>query len=78
MEIKDFIRDYICDADEGLKALVTFFLNLVMQYEPKAADRCREAPETPQPGPRVGEREQTGILTHEPWQTNFAETTISR
>ena len=33
MEIEDFIRDYICDADEGLKALVTFFLNLVMQYE---------------------------------------------
>jgi len=33
MEIEDFIMDYICDADEGLKALVTFFLNLVMQYE---------------------------------------------
>ena len=33
MEIEDFIRDYICDADEGLKTLVTFFLNLVMQYE---------------------------------------------
>jgi transposase-like protein len=33
MEIEDFIRDNIYDADEGLKALVTFFLNLVMQYE---------------------------------------------
>ena len=33
MEIEDFIRDYLTDADEGLKALVTFFLNLVMQYE---------------------------------------------
>lgn len=33
MSINDFIQDYISDQDEGLKALVTFFLNLVMQYE---------------------------------------------
>ncbi len=33
MEINDFIQDYLGDSDEGLKSLVTFFLNLVMQYE---------------------------------------------
>lgn len=33
MSINDFIQDYLSDQDEGLKALVTFFLNLVMQYE---------------------------------------------
>ncbi len=33
MQINDFIKDYLNDKDEGLKALVTFFLNLVMQYE---------------------------------------------
>jgi len=33
MSINDFIQDYLSDKDEGLKALVTFFLNLVMQYE---------------------------------------------
>jgi hypothetical protein len=33
MQINDFIQDYLSDKDEGLKALVTFFLNLVMQYE---------------------------------------------
>jgi len=62
---------------EGLKALVTFFLNLVMQYEAKAAGRCREVPEIPNQD-RFKEREQTEILTHEAWQTNFAETPISR
>jgi transposase-like protein len=31
MSINDFIQDYL--SDKGLKALVTFFLNLVMQYE---------------------------------------------
>jgi len=33
MEINDLIQDYLGDKDEGLKSLVTFFLNLVMQYE---------------------------------------------
>jgi len=33
MSINDFLQDYLSDKDEGLKALVTFFLNLVMQYE---------------------------------------------
>lgn len=33
MEINDLIQDYLGDTDEGLKSLVTFFLNLVMQYE---------------------------------------------
>jgi len=33
MEIEDSIKDYLSDADKGLKALVTFFLNLVMEYE---------------------------------------------
>ena len=33
MSMNDFIQDYLSDKDEGLKALVTFFLNLVMQYE---------------------------------------------
>jgi len=77
MEIEDFIRDYIYDADEGLKALVTFFLNLVIQYEANAAGRCREIPEVPNQD-RCEEREQTDIFTHEAWQTDFAETTISR
>ncbi|MDO9325520.1 MAG: IS256 family transposase [Methanoregula sp.] len=33
MEMNDFIQDYLGDKDEGLKTLITFFLNLVMQYE---------------------------------------------
>jgi transposase-like protein len=33
MEINDLIQDYLGDKDEGLKSLITFFLNLVMQYE---------------------------------------------
>jgi len=33
MLMNDFIQDYLGDKDEGLKALVTFFLNLVMQHE---------------------------------------------
>ena len=31
--MNDLIQDYLGDKDEGLKPLVTFFLNLVMQYE---------------------------------------------
>ncbi len=33
MQLSDFIQDYLCDKDEGLKTFVTFFLNLVMQHE---------------------------------------------
>jgi hypothetical protein len=33
MQLSDFIQDYLGDKDEGLKALITFFLNLVMQHE---------------------------------------------
>jgi putative transposase len=33
MKINDLIQDYLGDKDEGLRSLVTFFLNLVMQYE---------------------------------------------
>ena len=33
MSMNDFIQDYLSDKDEGLKGLVTFFLNLVMHYE---------------------------------------------
>lgn len=33
MPMNDFIQDYLINKDEGLKALFTFFLNLVMQYE---------------------------------------------
>jgi len=33
MRMNDFIQDYLSDQDEGLKSLLTFFLNLVMQYE---------------------------------------------
>lgn len=33
ISMNDFIQDYLSDKDEGLKALVTFFLNLVIQYE---------------------------------------------
>ncbi|MDO8872938.1 MAG: IS256 family transposase [Methanoregula sp.] len=33
MQLSDFIQDYLSDKDEGLKAFVTFFLNLVMQHE---------------------------------------------
>jgi putative transposase len=33
MSVNDFIQDYLNDKDAGLKALVTYFLNLVMQYE---------------------------------------------
>jgi putative transposase len=33
MQLSDFIPDYLSDSDEGVKALITFFLNLVMRYE---------------------------------------------
>lgn len=33
MKMNDLIQDYLGDKDEGLRSLVTFFLNLVMQYE---------------------------------------------
>lgn len=33
MSIMDFVKDYVVDQDEGMKAFITFFLNLVMQYE---------------------------------------------
>ena len=33
MKKNDLIQDYLGDKDEGLISLVTFFLNLVMQYE---------------------------------------------
>jgi transposase-like protein len=29
----DFVKEYLTDQDEGMKAFITFFLNLVMQYE---------------------------------------------
>jgi hypothetical protein len=31
--MNDIIQDYLGDKDEGLQALVTFFLDRVMQYE---------------------------------------------
>ena len=33
MSISDFVQDYLADQDEGMKAFITFFLNMVMQYE---------------------------------------------
>jgi len=33
MNILDFVRDYLTDQDEAMKKLLTFFLNLVMEYE---------------------------------------------
>ena len=33
MSIIDFVKDYLTDQDDGMKAFITFFLNLVMQYE---------------------------------------------
>jgi transposase-like protein len=40
MQLSDFIQDYLGDKDEGLKALVTFFLNLVMQHEAEQQARA--------------------------------------
>lgn len=33
MLIMDLVKDYLVDQDDGMKAFITFFLNLVMQYE---------------------------------------------
>ena len=33
MSIMDFVKDYLIDQDDGMKAFITFFLNMVMQYE---------------------------------------------
>ena len=33
MEIFDLLEDYLIDQDDGLKKLLTWFLNLVMQLE---------------------------------------------
>ena len=33
MSMVDFVKDYLTDQDDGMKAFITFFLNLVMQYE---------------------------------------------
>jgi hypothetical protein len=33
MELLDFVEQYIDDQDSGIKALLAFFLNLVMEYE---------------------------------------------
>jgi len=33
MEIFDLLEDYLVDQDDGLKKLLTWFLNLVMQLE---------------------------------------------
>ena len=41
MSMNDFIQDYLSDKDEGLKALVTFFLNLVMQHEAERQSGAR-------------------------------------
>ena len=40
MKLNDLIQDYLGDKDEGLKALVTFFLNLVMQHEAEQQARA--------------------------------------
>jgi len=47
-----------------------------MQYEAKAAGQCRKVPVITNQD-RYKKREQTEIFTHEAWQTDFAETTIS-
>ena len=33
MELFDLLEDYLIDQDDGLKKLLTWFLNLVMQLE---------------------------------------------
>ncbi len=33
MSIIDLVQDYLTDQDDGMKAFITFFLNLVMQHE---------------------------------------------
>jgi hypothetical protein len=33
MSIMDFLKDCLIDQDDGMKAFITFFLNMVMQYE---------------------------------------------
>jgi Transposase, Mutator family. len=33
MEVLDLLQDYLVDQEEGMKSLLTWFLNLVMQLE---------------------------------------------
>ena len=40
MQLSDFIPDYLSDSDEGVKALITFFLNLVMRSVAKQQARA--------------------------------------
>ncbi len=33
MDLLDFVQEYLADQDEAMKKLITFFLNLVMEFE---------------------------------------------
>ena len=43
MELSDFIDDYLCDNKEGIKGLITRFLNSVMPEE-TARQSCSTPP----------------------------------
>jgi hypothetical protein len=73
MEIEDFIKDYLNDTDEGLKALVTFFLNLVMQFE---ANQQAGVEKYQRSRGCHKKREQFKDNSHKYWKTNAAENTI--
>ena len=72
MELLDFVGQYFDDQDSGLKSLLTFFLNLVMEYEAEqqvGAGRYQRSPG------RKGYRNGTKPRT---LKTRLGEITLSK
>ena len=56
MELLDFVEQYIDDQDSGIKALLAFFLNLVMEYEAEKQAGVDDINDHPIARPTVTER----------------------
>ena len=62
MEMNDLIQDYLGNKEEGLRSLVAFFLNLVMQYESEQQGAERSERTTDRVTRRDGSKPRT-LLT---------------
>ena len=72
MSIIDFVQDYLTDQDDGMKAFITFFLNLVMQYEAEQQAGARRYQRTKH---RIARRNGTKPRN---LKTRFGELTLTK
>jgi len=72
MDLFDFVQGYFDDRDSGLKALLAFFLNLVMEYEAEKQAGAGRYQRSPTRKAYRNEKKSLRLMTR------FGEITLSK